>query len=69
MKVIRMFLVGFLLLGSQSISAEETGEAAVASVETVKDSQWQNWVFATSALITLTVGVVIVSLNPGSTAH
>jgi hypothetical protein len=56
-----------------SASAEETrsetGAAAAASAESTLKNNWQNWVFAGSALLTVTAGVVIISLNAGTTSH
>jgi len=54
----------------ESISTvEDTGFVAASAVEVSKSSNWQNWVFASSALVTVVVGVVIISLNSGTTSH
>ncbi len=51
------------------LTAQETGAAAASSAEATQSSNWQNWVFAGSALVTATAGVVIISLNTGNTSH
>jgi hypothetical protein len=48
-----------------STLAPETGSGAVASSKDSGSSEWQNWVFAGSAAVALTIGVLIVSLNTG----
>jgi hypothetical protein len=67
-----IFILLILLTISHPVFSEEMGSASTESVETSSSSSnWQCWVFATSALLTAALGVVIVSLNPGSssTAH
>ncbi len=60
----------FTLIATMSgLFAQETGAAAADSAEATKSSNWQNWVFAGSALVSATVGVVIISLNSGTTSH
>lgn len=45
-----------------------TGFAAASSADATT-SNWQNWVFAGSALVTAATGVVIISTNTGSFNH
>lgn len=47
----------------------QTGAASASSAEAGQRAVWQNWVFAGSALATVTAGVVIISLNSGTTSH
>ncbi len=54
---------------TSGLIAQETGAAAGDSIQAAQSSNWQNWVFAGSALVTATVGVVIISLNSGTTSH
>jgi hypothetical protein len=58
---------------SEPSSAQATnpqpGAASVSSAEASRKVVWQNWVFAGSALATVTAGVVIISLNSGTTSH
>jgi hypothetical protein len=68
------YMKKFLLLLSSclivsGLCSEETGFAAATSVEATENSNWQNWVFAASVLVTVTVGVVIVSLNSGTNSR
>lgn len=48
---------------------QTVGYAAASSAEAPKKSDWQNWVFAGSALLTVAAGVVIISLNSGTNKH
>lgn len=57
------------LLFSATLYAEPTAPAAVDASDTAKTSNWQNWVFAGSAALTVTAGILLVSLNTGSHAH
>jgi hypothetical protein len=69
MKKVFFFTV-FLFFSMSRLYAEETGEgAAAASASASSRSNWQNWVFAGSALVTVVVGVVIVSTNTGTFGH
>jgi hypothetical protein len=54
-----------------SAQAQETGSASSDAAEQIKQSNWQNWVFAGTAVVTITVCMLVVSLNQGSsgTAH
>ena len=61
--------VFFLILTMQHLSAQDVGTAAAVSSETSSSNHWQNWVFASSALLSAALGVVVVALNPGSTSH
>jgi len=66
----KRFLFLFTLIATMSgLTAQETGAAAASSAEATQSSNWQNWVFASSALLTATAGVVIISLNTGNTSH
>ncbi len=62
----------FALLLSMSVSAqdvavEESDTSTTDAVSEGRGSSWQNWVFASSALVTAVIGVVIISLNTGTT--
>lgn len=63
-----LFLFALFVMTSE-LCAQETGAAAADSAQATQSSNWQNWVFASSALVTATVGVVIISLNSGTTSH
>ncbi|HSX38816.1 MAG TPA: hypothetical protein VLE95_08355 [Chlamydiales bacterium] len=64
------FLMFALFPMASNLNAQETGTAASMSAEMAQDdSNWQNWVFASSALVTATIGVIIISLNSGTTSH
>ena len=54
---------------TEETSQSSTGTAAAEAVDTSQNSNWQNWVFAGSALVTATIGVVIISLTSGTTSH
>ena len=60
----RLFLFLTIFACLPQFYGEETGEAPP---EIVQESNWRNWVFAASALVTATIGVVIISLNRGNT--
>ena len=59
----------FSLLTLASLSPQEPGHASVESTEVGSSSNWQNWIFAGSALVSATLGVVIVSLSTGTQSH
>lgn len=65
----RVLFIFSLIVTMSELYAQETGAAAASSAEATQNSNWQNWVFAGSALVTATVGVVIISLNSGTTSH
>lgn len=67
MKKISLLII-FILSTTATLSAQETGTAAASSAETAS-SNWQNWVFAGSALVTAAAGVVIIAMSSGSTSH
>lgn len=69
MKKQMILLFSILLFSTQTLIAQDVGEGATAAVQTSSSNNWQSWVFATSALICAAIGVVVVSLNPGSTSH
>lgn len=62
------FLTIFFLCSVSGLWAQETGAAAASSAQATTGN-WQNWVFAGSALVTAVVGVVIISTNTGSFGH
>ena len=62
-------LFSILLLSTQTLIAQDIGSGAARASQTSSSNNWQSWVFATSALISAAIGVVVVSLNPGSTSH
>ncbi|OGN65136.1 MAG: hypothetical protein A3E80_02330 [Chlamydiae bacterium RIFCSPHIGHO2_12_FULL_49_9] len=62
----KLFVLLALTLSS-ILQAQETGAAAAEG--TRSSGEWINWVFAGSALITATIGVVAVSIDYGRTAH
>jgi hypothetical protein len=51
----------------ETIQEMEQVPAALASTRAANSSEWQNWVFAGTAAVAFTIGVLIISLNPGST--
>ena len=64
----RFFLILALLAQLPTCYGEESEEVVEAPPpEVVQESNWRNWVFAASALVTATIGVVIISLNTGNT--
>jgi hypothetical protein len=69
MKLLPILLICSLLFFIHPLPAQEAGDAAAASAEMGSSNNWQSWVFASSALISAAIGVIIVSVNPGSTSH
>jgi hypothetical protein len=65
----RFFFLLTLISMTFKVYGEDTGSAAAISAETAQESNWKNWVFAASALVTAAIGVVIISLNTGNTSH
>ncbi len=63
----RFFFASLLLL-ALPLQAQETG-AAAASARNASTSQWQNWVFASSAMVTAAAGIVLLALDNGSPVH
>lgn len=63
-----LFLFIFSLLSIPGLWAQETGVGAASSAQAAT-SNWQNWVFAGSALVTAAVGVAIIATNNGSFGH
>jgi hypothetical protein len=47
----------------------QTGDAALSSSQAASDSQWQNWTFAGSAVVTATTAVLVLLTDTGSHAH
>lgn len=47
----------------------QTGDAAIASTNAASDSQWQNWTFAGTTLVTATTAVLILLTDNGSHVH
>ncbi len=62
------FLTIFFLFANLGLSAQETGCGAACGTQT-STGDWQNWVFAGSALVAVIVGVVIISTNTGHFGH
>ena len=56
------------LLAVAPLSAQ-TGDGAVASQTEVQNNAWQSWAFAGGAAIATGVGIVLVAINAGHTAH
>ena len=50
-------------------SDQDVGYAAATSAAAPQRSDWQNWVFAGSALLTVAAGIIIISLNSGTNEH
>ncbi len=70
----KMILCCALLLSVSSLSAQDTAveESDTSTTDMASESRsstWQNWVFASSALVTAVIGVVIISLNTGTTSN
>lgn len=61
-------LILILLVSGPKLHAQE-GEAALESTKIIKESQWQNWVFAATAIVTAATAVYLVSLDNGRKAH
>jgi hypothetical protein len=61
MKAITLFLIFALTLRAQE-------EDLPPPPPPPTDTQWQNWVFAATALVTAAAGVYVVSLNDGKDA-
>lgn len=69
-RLIAFFLTTALLTAPSLFAQDEDlGAAAIASTDVVKTSEWQNWAFAGTFLVTATAGVLAASLDNGSTAH
>jgi len=62
------FLTIFFLFSIPGLWSQETGAGAASSAQATTGN-WQNWVFAGSALVTAAVGVVIISTNTGTFGH
>ena len=54
-----------MLLVSSSLLSQEEGAGSSTGVEYAKSPEWQNFIFAGTALATITAGVVAVSLDQG----
>jgi hypothetical protein len=65
MKKITTYLTMIALLSGASLSAQQTGAGASSSSYTGLNNNWQNWVFAGSALLTASVAVFVVSMGNG----
>lgn len=65
----RIVFLFVLIFSIHPLSAQETGTASATAAEASKSSNWQNWAFASSALVTATLGVVIISLSSGTNSH
>ncbi len=51
---------------TQSTSGYSTiGTAAAKSSQAGRTTSWQNWVFAGTALVLATIGIVVVTINSG----
>ena len=62
-------LVVSLLLIAASLPAQETGSAASSAASTGGGSEWENWTFAASALVTAAVGIFVVSTQDAASSH
>lgn len=56
-----------LILFVQTLQAQ-TGDAAISSVDASSDN-WKNWTFATVSAITAAAGILVVSIDNGTSAH
>lgn len=68
MKKITSLLTLIALVSGSGLHAQ-TGTAAANSSSVAKGNNWQNWVFATSALVTAAVSIFVVSMNSGSSSQ
>jgi hypothetical protein len=59
----------FLLAVCSSLFAQEPGSGSTKSAQSASSNDWVDWVFAGSAAITITAGVLAVSLNTGESAQ
>ncbi len=57
------------LLSTATLSAQETGEAAVSASSAARNNTWQNWIFAGGAIVAAAVGITVVVLNTGSSVN
>ena len=58
----------FLLVLTTLVYAQDTGSAA-SSATAASTSQWQNWVFTSTAIVTASAGVLLLAFDNGSTAN
>ena len=58
-----------LFLGASAMQAQETGAASVESAQVAQASQWQNWTFAGTAMVTAAAGVCILAADDGHSAQ
>lgn len=70
MKRFGIFLA-FIALFSMGPLRAQTGSAAVETVKAATSSNWQNWIFVGSLLLTAAGAILIIMINDGaeSTAH
>lgn len=64
----KILLIAVAALSALPLQAQ-TGDAAVSSENAASDSQWQNWTFAGTTLVTAATAVLILLTDNGSHAH
>ncbi len=60
----KTWLLAVSLLGG-TLQAQTTGEGATQTVKIAKSNNWQNWVFASSMLLTAAGALIAISMDTG----
>lgn len=63
----RKFIFALLAISTQLQA--QTGYGATAGASTASDSQWQNWVFTATTLVSATGAVLFLMTDTGSHVH
>jgi hypothetical protein len=66
---VAILTVSPIIATAQEPSAAPVGTGAMQSSQTGRTKNWQNWVFAGTALVTVAMGITFIVLNQGSHAH
>jgi hypothetical protein len=62
-------LILLLCAHTSNLYSDDVGVAACEASDDATSSDWRNWIFAGSALVTFVLGVVIISTNTGTFSH
>jgi len=67
----KRILIIALILGTtlQAVQINPPGSAAATGAKTATDSNWQNWAFAGTMILTAAAGVFAASVASGTTAQ
>lgn len=65
MKKFIVYIVILSILTGNQLQAQQTGDAAANSSRAVKENNWQNWVFASSAIAAAAGAVFVVTMENG----